>query len=121
MEPLGGDDNNDDMNEGASTSNALDISPGTLHGIEHAKKLGKDENQLLFINLAKEDEILDSSEEVHKVVQWLIERNIYKCAIGGPRESEVKGIELKAFHFLKKVFEQYKKENTKQGKTSRAC
>lgn len=91
-----------------SANETLKTSPGTLHGIEYAKRLGKHDDQLLFVNLAQEDDQLVSERD--KIVHWLIEHEIKKCAIGGPRESEAIGIENEAFIFLKKVFEKYKKE-----------
>lgn len=94
----------DEADEGVE--GLLKKSPGTLHGIEFAKKLGKNENQLLFVNLAKED----LTSEKNRVAQWLIKDKVERCAIGGPRESESKGIEIKAFEFLKSVFEDYKRE-----------
>ena len=91
---------------GEDDPEALGKSPGTLHGIEYAKKRGKSDEQLLFVNLAKEN----LGSERNKVIQWLIRENVQRCAIGGPRESESKGIQNKAFEFLKDVFEKYKRE-----------
>lgn len=86
------------------------VSPGTMHGLKYAKELDKRDEQLYFVNLANTTTTDETSqkEEQHKVVKWLRENKIMKCAIGGPRESEVKGIEEKSFIFLKGVFEEYK-------------
>lgn len=88
----------------AGQDDALQSSPGTKLGIDHARKLGKRDEQLYFVNLAE----ADLQKERHKVVTWLLEQDIHKCAVGGPRESEAKGIEEKAYEFLFGVFQEYK-------------
>lgn len=95
------------MESEAGQDDALLSSPGTKLGIDHARKLGKRDEQLYFVNLAK----VDLQKERHKVVTWLLEQDIHKCAIGGPRESEAEGIEKKAYNFLLGVFQEYKDQN----------
>jgi hypothetical protein len=81
-------------------------SPGTIHGIEYAKKLGKSEDQLCFVNLSGSSD--DLREECDKVLDWLDKHKIIKCAIGGPRESEEPGIQQKSLEFLSDLFKKYK-------------
>ncbi|KAK5080661.1 hypothetical protein LTR05_008365 [Lithohypha guttulata] len=78
-----------------------DVSKGTQLGIDYARALGKVENQLCFVDLTS----LDLDADVERVVRWLVDRKVSKCAIGGPRESEVPGIERQAETFLLKVFD----------------
>ena len=77
-------------------------SPGTRHGIEYAKQLGKTDEQLFFVNLSAADLL----GEQRKVVDWLKRGDIKKCAIGGPRESEAPGIQQRAYELLLAVFRQ---------------
>lgn len=83
-------------NEEASTK----VSEGTQHGIDYARKLGKNEHQFCFVDLAASY----LRDEVVRVVKWITDMKIVKCAIGGPRESEVPGIESEADAFLREVF-----------------
>lgn len=98
------------LEPGGSSGDGLTVSPGTKLGIDHAHKLGKRDAQLCFGNLANPDLV----EQQHKVVKWLLEQKVSNCAIGGPRESEAKGIEQKALDFLTNVFQEYKEEMNKR-------
>lgn len=94
-------------------SDNLKSSPGTVHGIEYAKKLGKREEQLCFVNLAKDDEKLETERQ--RVINWLMQQKVNKCAIGGPRESEAKGIQEKAYKFLLDTLRDYKEATNVYG------
>lgn len=83
-------------------------SPGTQHGLDYAKQLGKTDEQLFFINLSA----VDLLAEQRKVVDWLKRGDIKKCAIGGPRESEAPGVQERAYGFLLAVFEQLQQRST---------
>lgn len=76
------------------------VSKGTQHGIDHARSLGKSAAQLCFVDLASTNLVA----ETEKVVSWIVDTKVTKCAIGGPRESEVPGIEVEADAFLREVF-----------------
>lgn len=101
-------------------------SPGTQHGIDYALKLGKRREQLCFVDLSfflllpgeetQDDggdpggEVGASGEgglhsEVRRVADWIAKENVQLCAIGGPRESEQRGITQQAERFLRHLFE----------------
>lgn len=82
-------------------------SPGTWHGIVHARQLGKKDHQLFFVYLAKGGR--PDHQQLNQTVDWLVDNKITKCAIGGPRESESPGIEKQAFLFLVDMLNEYKK------------
>ena len=76
------------------------ISPGTQHGLDHAGHLGKKEEQLCFVDLTEKNFL----SEQRRVANWITEKHVRKCAIGGPRESEVPGIQQEAYNFLSGLF-----------------
>lgn len=76
------------------------VSGGTQLGIDHARELGKREEQLCFVDLGKEQREI----EVDRVYKWIKDNRVEKCLIGGPRESEAPGIEKNASAFLDALF-----------------
>jgi hypothetical protein len=87
------------LRDGTSRSES---SPGTQHGLDYAKKLGKTEEQMMFVNLDLEETAL--ALEIVRVCNWIQSKRIQRCAMGGPRESEEPGIQIEAKCFLQKVF-----------------
>lgn len=82
------------------------ISKGTQLGIDYARELGKEDQQLCFVDLASPN----LGTEIDRVAQWIKTRDVKKCAIGGPRESEAPGIEKEAFDFLEQLFADLKRD-----------
>lgn len=89
------------------------LSPGTQHGIEYAtERLGVPRQRLRFVDL---DEYRESDgggsgrgisleDSVRRTVDWIESLKVQKCAIGGPRESEVPGIQDEAHRYLVALF-----------------
>jgi hypothetical protein len=82
----------------------LAVSAGTQLGVEYAASLGKSAGQMLFVDLGSASE---NTANVDRTVRWLHDMSVQRCAIGGPRESEVPGIQDRAEAFLFDVFAQY--------------
>ncbi|KAK6355231.1 hypothetical protein TWF696_004345 [Orbilia brochopaga] len=81
----------------------LSVSRGTQLGLTVGREAGK---HMCFVDLRKYR--VDKDAEVDKVVKWLDETNVERCAIGGPRESEEPGVEREAEEVLGKVWEKVK-------------
>ncbi|KAJ6260970.1 hypothetical protein Dda_3633 [Drechslerella dactyloides] len=79
------------------------LSRGTELGITVGREGGKD---MCFVDLRRYR--ADKEGEVDKVIKWLDETNVERCAIGGPRESEESGVEREAEEVLGRVWEKVK-------------
>lgn len=82
-------------------SDRSEVSEGTQLGLDHARELGKPVEQLCFVDLKN----MNADDEIERVTQWIKVNGIEKCLIGGPRESEVPGIEEAAHAFLMGLFD----------------
>jgi hypothetical protein len=76
------------------------VSKGTELGVGIGRQGHK---ELWFVDLREYRK--DKNGEVDKVVNWLQETNVERCAIGGPRESEEPGVEMESEDLLNRVWQ----------------